>query len=204
MKHISASHKYTLVSLGEVLAQARVSLLDKGAVRELLSPTAPYPEGFFSGLRGAAQNPEVELFAIGREIHFDLVALRELGEEDLLRERILDELLDRPLQRPCTEFLIIAVLHQELGGGLSQLERELLVTQALLNILEEDRHDLRDVLLRERVEDDDVVEPVEELGIEGVLHLFLDLLRHPLEARLLVRRMESEPATLGDVACADV
>jgi len=47
-------------------------------------------------IRGARQDPEVELGSIRRYVDLDLVAPRKLAEEDLFRERILDVPLDRP------------------------------------------------------------------------------------------------------------
>src|SRR5262245_46216128 len=43
----------------------------------------PYP---CLRLRGAREYPEIQLRAVSGRIHFDLVAARELPEEDLLRE----------------------------------------------------------------------------------------------------------------------
>ena len=54
------------------------------------------------------------------------------------------------------------------------------------------------------MEDDYVIESVEELGVKGVLHLFLHLLRDSLEVRFLVGRVEAQSATLGDVASSNV
>ena len=53
-----------------------------------------------------------------------------------------------------------------------------------LHVAEQDADDLGDMLLDERVEDDDVVQPVQELRIEDLVHLVLDPLLHLLEARL--------------------
>src|SRR5438105_5747963 len=126
--------------------------------------------------RRAAQYAEIELLAVGRQVDFYLVALRKLGKQNLLGERILDELLDRSLERTRSELLVVAVFHKERRRRFSELESELLVAQSLLNILEQNLDDRRDVFLRQRMEDDDIVEPVEELRIERVLHLFLHLL----------------------------
>src|SRR5207253_5112203 len=73
--------------------------LDNGAAGELLSggPVSLCVAEFFLRFRRAAQYAELELLTVSGKIDFDLVALRELGEQDLLGKRILDELLDRPL-----------------------------------------------------------------------------------------------------------
>ena len=123
---------------------------------------------------------------IRRDVDLDLVPPRELAHQNLLRQRILDELLDRPLERPRAILLVVAVLHQEVGRRLGEAERELLLRQPLANVLEQHADDLRDVLAAERMEDDDVVETVQELRVEHVLQLVPHLLRAPLPVRLVV------------------
>ena len=54
------------------------------------------------------------------------------------------------------------------------------------------------------MEDDDVVETVQEFGIEGALHLFLHLFRDLRELRLGRHLVEAERRVLGDVAGAHV
>src|SRR5437762_5063545 len=84
--------------------------LDNGAAGELLSsgPVCSVRLRFFLRLRTAAKYAEIELLAVSGEVHFDLVALGELSEQDLLGERVLDVLLDRSLQRACSELLVVA------------------------------------------------------------------------------------------------
>ena len=82
--------------------------------------------------------------------------------------------------------LVVAVLHEQFRRRVGELERQLVLGQTLLDVLEQDRHDLRDVLARERVEDDHVIEPVQELRVEDDLELLLHLLLHPLERRRAV------------------
>ena len=61
------------------------------------------------------------------------------------------------------------------------------------------------MLLGERVEHDHVVEAVQELRVEDVLHLLLHLLRDPLEVlRRVSPRREAELLALRDVPRADV
>ena len=71
-----------------------------------------------------------------------------------------------------------------------------LVAQAALHLAQEDRHDLRDVLLLERMEHDHVVQPVEELGVEDLVDLVLDLLLHLVERGLGVRAVEPQRLAL--------
>src|SRR5215212_8975027 len=67
----------------------------------------------WSGLGGRGHHTELQLLAVGGDVDLDLVTLRELGEQDLLRQRVLDEALDRPLERPGAEALVVAVGHEE-------------------------------------------------------------------------------------------
>src|SRR5690606_22335772 len=83
----------------------------------------PRPNG--SGSRGPCRHPEFQTVAIRCHIHLDLVALRELAEQDLLRQRVFDVALDRSLQRTCTVRFVITVLHEKLRGRHREAEREL-------------------------------------------------------------------------------
>ena len=51
---------------------------------------------------------------------------------------------------------------------------DLLRAETVADLLEQDEDDGLHVLARERMEDDDVVDPVEELRVEGALQLVLD------------------------------
>src|SRR5207244_1346463 len=57
----------------------------------------------------AGEGAEGEALLVRRHVYLDLVAARELADQDLLRERVLDVLLDRPLQRPGAEVLVVPV-----------------------------------------------------------------------------------------------
>src|SRR5687768_11928655 len=72
-----------------------------------------------SGL-GPGQRPEHQPLAVGRDVHLDLVAPAELAQQDLLAERVLDELLDRPLERSGAIVLVVALLHQEVDRALGE------------------------------------------------------------------------------------
>src|SRR5690242_162056 len=115
-------------------------------IRTRLEVGAPAPgsrRGAALGL-GVGQRPEAQPLTVGRDVHLDLVAASELAHEDLLAERILDVPLDRPLERPGAIALIVPVFDQEIGRGRRELD---LVAQTPLHFLEQDGHDLRDVLL---------------------------------------------------------
>jgi len=121
-----------------------------------------------------------------------------------LRQRVLDVLLNGALQGTGAEMLIVAVIDQKVGRALRQAQRELLFAEPFLHVAREDRHDLRDVLPGQRVEDDHVVQPVQELGIEHLVDLFFHLFGHPLEIAARIGLPEAEGLAFGDVARADV
>src|SRR5687767_12313807 len=94
------------------------------------------------------EHPEVELGAIRRDVDLDFVATAKLGGENLLRQRVLDKALDGSLQRPCTEVFVVALLREEITRRSGELERELLLHQPLLHVLEQDPNNLPNVILR--------------------------------------------------------
>ena len=110
---------------------------------------------------------------------------------------------DRSLERPGTVPLAVAVLHKEFDRRRCQAERHLTLRQPLLQVAQEDVHDLPDILAAKRVEDDGIVHPVEELGVEGPVDLLVDLVAHVLVAGAGVRLLKAQPA-LRDVPRAQV
>src|SRR5206468_13038108 len=79
----------------------------------------------------AGESPERQALLVGRDVDFDLVAAREVADQDLLREGILDVLLNRALERPRAVVLVVAVIHEEVARRRRQPQRELLLAQAL-------------------------------------------------------------------------
>src|SRR5712691_7412713 len=119
----------------------------------------------------------------------DPVALDKLALEHRHRERILQQPLDRTLQGPRSIDGIIALSDQQLLRRGRYLERQFAIGEQLLHALDLNVDDLRDVLVRQRTEDDDVVHAVQELRLERLAqqlhHLRLGLLPRDLfRARL--------------------
>src|SRR5262245_41054489 len=94
----------------------------------------------------------------------DDVAGAEIAAQDTLCERILQLLLNRALQRPCPVDGIEARLREPIARRGIERKADLALREPPLQVLELDVDDLADVLLLERVEDDDVVDTVDELG----------------------------------------
>src|SRR5438552_3582505 len=139
-----------------------------------------------------------ELALDGVDLH--RVARGERREEQHLRQGIGDLVLDRASERPGAEVRVVAdggdVIHRLLGHD----EGHLLRCELLADALELERHDLPDLGLRERLEDDGRVDPVQELRPEEALHLVVHALLHVLVGRgglwvvALAFRSEPEPA----------
>src|SRR5438874_7567557 len=125
----------------------------------------------------------------------DAVARSELSLEDLLRQRILDLLLDGPLQRSGAIHRIEAGLPEAVAGGIVEHQVHVALGQALAEVEELDVDDGADLLRAEGMEDYDVVDAVDELGPEALLH---DLhhralhLRVVLLARVLLNDLREE------------
>src|SRR5690625_8042741 len=73
---------------------------------------------------------------------------------------------------------------------------QVLFVESLMEIAEHDMDDLSDLLLIEGVEDDDIVDPIQELRVEGPLYLCLDLRLHHLIHPLGRAIVESEDPAL--------
>ena len=96
----------------------------------------------------------------------DDVAGLELPTDEGTGERVLDQALDRPLERPRPECRVRALANDECLRGLGELEMEVLAGQAAGQVGHEQFDDGPEVVVRQGVEDDDLVDPVEELRSE--------------------------------------
>src|SRR5438477_12297300 len=114
---------------------------------------------------------EAERIAVFRPLHADSVTFGELPLEHGERERVLQQPLDRPLERPGTIHRIVAFRHDQLLGRRGHLEAQLALRHEPLHPLDLEIDDASDVLARERPADDHVVHPVQELGLERRAHL---------------------------------
>src|SRR5471032_2763160 len=104
--------------------------------------------------------------AAGGAVHGYRVSLEEVPFEHLQRERIQHLPLTRPLERPCAVRRVEAFLHEIFLGLVRQLHVNLGLLEPLHQAPELDVDDLLQVLAAERVEEDDLVDPVQELGPE--------------------------------------
>src|SRR5690606_39662342 len=94
--------------------------------------------------------PEHQRGCAGLPVDDYRVADAEPALQDLERERILHEPLDRTLERPCTERRVVALLRDELAGGRRDLQRDLAAGEETLHSPELDVHDALQLLPPER------------------------------------------------------
>src|SRR5688572_23620833 len=141
------------------------------------TPSAWAPGTLSAGKRRLARFPESQL-ALGIALHDDVISLGKSPLQDGKCQRILQQTLDRPLERTRPESRIVSLGGEHLARLRRELERELSVSEKLLELLELQLDDVLDLLLAERSEDDDVVDTVEEFRTEmlpqRVGHLCLD------------------------------
>src|SRR5262249_43968580 len=96
---------------------------------------------------------------------------RILAREHALRERVLEVLLDRALQRARAVLRIPANLGEIILRAIGQLESELPPPEALGELFELDVDDPPQLRALKALEDDDLVKPVDELRPERLPHV---------------------------------
>jgi hypothetical protein len=153
------------------------------------------------GWLDALHRPEHDLAALG--VDDDRLAHAELLPEDPLRQRVLHELLDRAPERSGSEGLVVALLRQQLLRRPRELEPEALALELLAHPLHHEIDDLGDLVERQLVEHDHLVDAVQELGAEVPLQGFVDLLLHALVRDRLARLGEPDRG-LAEVRRAEV
>src|SRR6202012_4076930 len=118
-----------------------------------------------SGHRGTlASLLEREFTAV--HANADAVTGGELVAQNALRERVLDLLLDRALERPRAVHWIEAGLADQITRLVVQLELEVAFEQSAPQVLQLDLHDRPDLLGAQRMKHDDVVHAIDEFGAE--------------------------------------
>ena len=84
-------------------------------------------------------------------------------------------MLDIPAQRTRAELRVIRGVDDQLLCSLRQLAVQLFVRKTLVERVNLQIDDARDVLFGERLIEDDLVEPVQKLGAEGVMEQAVNL-----------------------------
>src|SRR5687768_6272838 len=178
------------------------------AIRQSITRLPDYPITQFSDLREFAAGLELARWTVSERsrVEIDLdVAATEMAADELFRQWILNVTLNRAAQRPRA---VRAVLAGHLDDPVDDLGGErnlqLAVDQVGVELGDEQAHDPPQVVVGERLEDDDLVDAVDELGIEGPLDLAEHHLRHALVDGARVGRLEPHRALLLNEARADV
>src|SRR5262245_63677015 len=143
-----------------------------------------------AGRRGGHLRSEDDGVALG--VDRDGVAVVQLALQQLERQRVLDEALDGPLERPRPERRIVALASEQAPGRVGHLELDAPSRQPLAEMAELDVHDPGDLVPTERREDHDLVDPVEELGPERAAQLLHQQRPHLLGLLVLAEDVASE------------
>src|ERR1700733_7567215 len=99
---------------------------------------------------------------------------REGAAQDVRRQRILNLLLDGPLQRPGAVNRVETRLAQQVARTVFEHDVQIAFLQTLAQVHQLDVDDLADLLGAQRMEHDNVIDPVDELRSERLLHDFHD------------------------------
>src|SRR5690606_10386223 len=104
--------------------------------------------------------------ALWAAVHRDGGAVGYLAAEHEPGELVADRALDEPAQRAGAVRRVVALEGEPLGRRRGDVERDPPLGEPVAQPRDLELDDRAELLERERVEDDDVVEPVEELRLE--------------------------------------
>src|ERR1051325_3968544 len=119
---------------------------------------------------------EFHLVAVRRYVHG--LPRQNFALQEFHRQRVLNQRLYRAFERTRTVSWIVTFAHQQLARGRLQHERHVPLVQHRLQPLELHVDDLADLLLRELMEDHDVVNAVQKLRFKGQPQLLSDRFTH--------------------------
>src|SRR5205085_6619674 len=111
-------------------------------------------------LRGLLREREVAV----AEVDVDDVPGAELAGEESARDLVEDRRLDQALQRARAVHRVVALRRERRLRTVGHLEADLALLEDLADARDLDLDDAAELLAREAVEDDDVVDAVQELG----------------------------------------
>src|SRR5690606_39998463 len=114
-------------------------------------------------LAGRGLRDQLERLAVRRNVDAHVSAVDKLAEQELLRERALDVLLDYASHRPRAHLLIVAALRNPRPRRGLELDRDVVLVELRLELEDQLVDDARNRFLVERPELDDRIEPVAEL-----------------------------------------
>ena len=109
------------------------------------------------------------------------VPLRNGSLQDFGRQRIEHLFLDNPLQGPCAEGRIIPFAREQFLGLRSQIEIDFLLLQVFSDALKLDVDDPLDLVARQAVKNDNLVDTVQKLRPEARAQRLIHPCLHLLE-----------------------
>src|SRR3989475_2256606 len=116
--------------------------------------------------RGAMLDIEAQL-TVG-SVDGDPVTFVDGAGENHSRELVLDQALNGSPERPGSELGIEALVREQLDRRVRELDLDVLRAQSPREFVEQEPGDLGELPVVERAEDDDLVDPVDELGPEAL------------------------------------
>src|SRR5215207_213898 len=129
----------------------------------------------------------------------------ELAAEHEVGERVLDEALDRAPERAGAHRRVVALVDEQLLRLGRQFDAGVVLAHLLAQAQEHQVDDREDLVARELVEDDHLVDPVEQLRAEDLAQLAHDPVLHVLVGQAaLVADGEAERLVLRDRGSPDV
>ena len=138
------------------------------------------------------------------EIDLDL-ATSQMPADQFLRERILDVALDRAAQGACAIRPVLARgLDNPVGHFRHDGNPQPAIGEVRVQLIDQQAQNPPQVVVRQRLEDDDLVDAVDEFRVERPLHLAEHHVRHGARDLALIGRLEPERRLLLDEAGADV
>src|SRR5215211_3243236 len=135
-------------------------------------------------------------------LDYDLGAVGNLAAQDHLAHGVFDHALQHALQGASPECGVVALVGELVEGLVGELDRYVALDELLAEALYLD--DVAHVLALELVEDDDLVDPVEELGAEDLAQLARDPALHLLVGETGVVGAEAQRLGLVDRLRPDV
>src|SRR5690606_24010264 len=94
----------------------------------------------------------------------DVIALADAATQHLTRQSRFQLAADQPLELTRAELGLVAFLREVIDQGLIEGQRHALAGGVAGHTIELQADDMADLLLAQRMEDDDLVDAVEELG----------------------------------------
>src|SRR5579864_1341965 len=177
------SIRRTAWSSGHVLAQKRgepCGTMPAGQSSQAISPlrtrgitgeTVSSPRSRWLLLSHPLADFELHLAGFFVSVDHDVIPVENFSIENLQGEGILNQLLDRPLQRTRAEVRIVPLREQQFFRAIGQFERDLALGEQATYVFQPQLDDLHQLLLAQRTEDDDVIDAVQELWLEVRMEL---------------------------------